>query len=156
MWSRLGLYLKFHSQGLKGALVCCSTTLTSSMPGPTLKPCCTKDLSISSSKSFDFKTHVIVIHCNCLEHILFFQTPFYQDKAYLCNSEYESIGNIVGTISASANAILDYKSTWLTAVALTMTTDHTVAIVGTSSGHLKKVGFRVIYFTLTLYQTTDF
>ncbi|XP_052779998.1 plexin A3-like isoform X2 [Mya arenaria] len=65
--------------------------------------------------------------------------PFYQDKEYLCNKDLESIGNIVGTISARSNPILEYTRTWLTSVAVTTTWDHTVAIVGTGDGYLKKI-----------------
>lgn len=65
--------------------------------------------------------------------------PFYRDKDYLCNCDLESIGNIVGTIAAEANPILEYSDTWLTSVALTMTSDHTVAIIGTGDGYIKKI-----------------
>ncbi|XP_060592222.1 plexin-A1-like isoform X2 [Ruditapes philippinarum] len=65
--------------------------------------------------------------------------PFYRDKDYLCNRDLESIGNIVGTIPSETNAILEYSNTWLTSVALTMTSDHTVAIVGTGDGYIKKI-----------------
>ncbi|KAL4225917.1 hypothetical protein ACF0H5_013905 [Mactra antiquata] len=71
--------------------------------------------------------------CQDLDHIV------YRDRDYLCNKELESIGNIVGTIPAETNPILEYEDTLLTSVALTLTSDHTVAIVGTGNGYIKKI-----------------
>jgi len=51
----------------------------------------------------------------------------------------ESIGNIVGTIPAVANPVLTYDGTLLTSIAVTTTWDHTVVILGTGDGFVKKV-----------------
>ncbi|KAL3853455.1 hypothetical protein ACJMK2_016991 [Sinanodonta woodiana] len=63
----------------------------------------------------------------------------FREMDYLCNKDLEAIGNIVGTIPVVAKPVLEYQGTILTSVALTTTTDHTVAIVGTASGYLKKI-----------------
>ena len=74
---------------------------------------------------------------NCV--ILSLQAPFYIEKDYLCNRDLESIGNIVGTIPAVANPVLTYDGTLLTSIAVTTTWDHTVVILGTGDGFVKKV-----------------
>ena len=75
--------------------------------------------------------------CQCNYHN--FQDQFFPDEDYLCNTELESIGNIVGVIPASVKPVMEYDKTWLTSVALTTTTDHAVAIIGTGQGFIKKV-----------------
>lgn len=64
----------------------------------------------------------------------------------MCNFELESIGNVVGTVAAVSNPVLEYERTWLTAVAVTTTQDHTVAILGTGDGFIKKVSNRTLLF----------
>lgn len=69
----------------------------------------------------------------------FLQPVLFSDDDYLCNRDLPSFANIVGTVPVISEAGVVYQNMILTAVGLTTTTEFSVAFVGTSNGHLKKV-----------------
>lgn len=71
--------------------------------------------------------------------LCFQKRQFYQEREFLCNTDYEAFGNVVGTVEAVANPVLEYEKKWLTSIAVTTTGAHTVAILGTGDGFIKKV-----------------
>ena len=63
----------------------------------------------------------------------------------MCNTnKLESFSNIVGLNPVVKRSIISYKGVGLTALALTVVNNHTVAFLGTDDGRLKKVGFCVL------------
>jgi len=53
--------------------------------------------------------------------------------------EAEENGPLVGNIRIESTPILEYNNVQLTAILATTVEEHTVAVLGSSSGHLKKV-----------------
>ncbi|GFR87284.1 plexin-A4 [Elysia marginata] len=65
------------------------------------------------------------------------------EKEYMCNTnKLESFSNIVGLNPVVKEPILTYPGVSLTAMALTVVNEHTVAFLGTDNGRIKKVVLR--------------
>lgn len=70
--------------------------------------------------------------------------------AYPCGSDHTP-SPMASSVAVEAEPILDSPSARLTAVAISVKTDHTIAFLGDSKGNLRKVTF-FFFFLFLLYK----